>query len=196
MDLFSARLPKLPSRVEIEQIGEFFFENLLQFFIIFCLWLKIYDLCRKNFDRSVKTAFSASAGFFDVPVISFWQCCRKCIQLVQWNFLGGFFETTAISQKSWTLSTFFSAFRQKFRQHCPNCHLRVLRNILKKKSSSKPEIFRSSSNLENETLGFLVENFQQAFQNWFLQIKWKILRIFSKQVEFSIYFLTFSFFFL
>ena len=125
------------------------------------------------FDSVVGNAFNLSSGIFWGL---FWKNCNitKVLDLI----------------------TSFQRFFKKFRQHCPNCHQRILSNILKKKKGfERPEIFRSSSNLENETLGFLVENFQQAFQNWFLQVKWKISRIFLKQVEFYIYFLTFSFFF-
>ena len=127
-------------------------------------------LSKPNFQRPQD--FSTSWWYLFDSVVG------NAFNLSSGTFLGTFLKELQY-HKSLGFDHFFSAFPQKiqaalFKQPstCPEKHFEG------KKWFERPEIFRWSSNLENETLGFLVENFQQACRNWVLQVKWNVLSIF------------------
>ena len=153
-------------------IWEFFFPKVVAIFHHFLTLSKNLWLLQENFRQvcqnqifSVRRIFWRPGDIFLTVLSEMHSTCL--VEL----FLGLFWKNCNIT-KVLDLITSLQRFLKKFRQPCPNCHLRVLRNSLKeKKRFERPEIFRSSSNLENETLWFLVENFQQACRNWVLQVK-------------------------
>ena len=196
-ETFSARLPKLPFAVEIEQFGNFFFQKIVAIFHHFLTLIKNLLLLREKFLQvcqnrsfSVRRIFRRSCDIFLKVLSEMHSTCP--VELSR-----GLFWKNCNSTKILDFEHFFSAFRQKIPaalsklpSTCPEKHFEG------KKWFERPEFFRSSSNWENETLRFLVENFQQACRNWVLQVKWKFLRIFFWNKLHFLSFFDFHFLFL
>ena len=117
------------------------------------------------------------------PIKNFRQRCRNCVLHVQWNFLLEMcFLKTSVFTTFWTVSSSFSAFRQKtpaviskLAATCPQKHFEekeMLRNIW---------TFRSSRTRRTRSWAFWWISFQQGCQNCLFRLKLnKLGNFFSK----------------
>ena len=183
----SAGPPKL---VFTGHVGE-----LEKFYGTFCLFLPFCDFQSKYFGPLSKKFSSIWS-----KKNSTWP--QDCATL-HWEIFGGVAKPVFYLSSGTSWGCFFSKglhfhnflglwvfcfwhFVKKFPQHCPNCHIRVLRNKLKKKNASNNlKNFDHHLTWRMKSWAFWPKSFSRAAKTRFCGSSWTIWEIFQNNLHFT-----------
>ena len=133
----SARLPKLVFPGQVRQSAKIFFRNHLLFTTFSVFQSTFSGLSAQNFRQVCQNRIFSVRRIFRRPGDIFLTVLSEMHSTCPVELFWGLFWKNCNVTKVLDLIISFQCFLKNFRQPCPNCHLRVLRNILKEKMVRK-----------------------------------------------------------